>query len=493
VQYPYSRENVEDDYDDEEDEDEEIQDYEGDFTRNSPEPEEEIQEVAEQPIMADTVFEVQSSGLGPEGPQCMSSPLQSPTEEDPHKNPDGHMTMKSDDSGIMMDESTFSMNDTMHSGSDDVSSPEAEEKPLTNGHSSSDHEDQEEVQEVTEKKSEAIDSLVAALTESDDGKVSPVPQITVEMVDSPEQEEEVEQFKLELEEEGTQVVEEVVEASKVEEKKDEASDEKEETEAEKKEETEEPKKEEEEEEESESEEEEEEDDGVEFVKDVDKECLKQFGIRCTDAYAALEILNTKYRLTPAVANVNKPIKRTQLYHTLPRTKASKKQVRAEEKNKAENKPMQRESIITWSSWNISDMVHAVGSQRPSSCWAKPIEQTTEDKDENENIKDLNTSISTKDDEIKKLYQKVLDDEKKKKEQEERLKDEENKAKEPAKPVVEDKIDAVEIAPIEAVAAPKTEEAPKKKKKKGNVFQRMVRSIQKRFGGNQRNRTSTKAA
>ena len=110
------------------------------------------------------------------------------------------------------------------------------------------------------------------------------------------------------------------------------------------------------------------------------------------------------------------------------------------------------------------------------------------------VSDLNSSISTKDDEIKKLFQKVLDDDKKKKEQEERLKDEENKSKEPAKPVVEDKIDAVEEAPIEAVAAPKSEEAPKKKKKKGNVFQRMVRSVQKRFGRNrQNNQTSTKAA
>jgi len=426
------------------------------------------EEVEEERIMADTVFEVQNSGLGPDGPQCMSSPLQSPTDG---TDKSGHMTMKSDDSGIMMDESAFSINDTMNSG-DDVSSPEAEEKPLTNGHSS-DQDDQEEPV-VQQKKSDAIENLVATMMEEDDGKVSPVPQITV---DSPSQEEDMGESKAENE---AVVFEEKLEESKVE-KKDGTEEEKEDKEkTEQREETEESKEErEEDEEEEESEEEPEEDDSVEFVKDVDKECLRELGIRCTDAWAALEILNTRYRLTPATS---KPSKANKMYHTLPRTKASKKK-ELEEQKKKQAEPATRKSIITWSCWNISDMVHPVGSER-ASWWTKVPEPAEDEKDENANIKDLNTSIGTKAEEIDALLAKVLEDEKKKKEQEERLKEEENKAKEP-QPVEEDKVDKVEEAPIEAVAAPKEEEAPKKKKKKGNLWQRMVRSMQKRFG---RNRT-----
>ena len=72
---------------------------------NDDEENENEQEIDEEHIMADTVFDVQTvpvDGLGPDGPQCMSSPLQSPTDAGPDKT--GHLTMKSDDSGIMMGE-----------------------------------------------------------------------------------------------------------------------------------------------------------------------------------------------------------------------------------------------------------------------------------------------------------------------------------------------------------------------------------------------------
>lgn len=95
------------------------------------------------------------------------------------------------------------------------------------------------------------------------------------------------------------------------------------------------------------------------------------------------------------------------------------------------------------------------------------------------VSEIVERITEREKEIEDLLKKVLEEEeKKKKEEEERKKKEEEAAK--AQQEVTDDI-------IECADAPQSESAPpsaEPKKKRGNLFQRMVNALRKRFG-NQR--------
>ncbi|ELU18501.1 hypothetical protein CAPTEDRAFT_188339 [Capitella teleta] len=85
-------------------------------------------------------------------------------------------------------------------------------------------------------------------------------------------------------------------------------------------------------------------------------------------------------------------------------------------------------------------------------------------------------IQEREKEIEELLQKVLEEERQKKEEEEKKKKEEEDAKKAEPEVDEDIIECADAAPAES--APPGEEP---KKKRGNLFQRMVHALRKRFG------------
>ena len=86
-------------------------------------------------------------------------------------------------------------------------------------------------------------------------------------------------------------------------------------------------------------------------------------------------------------------------------------------------------------------------------------------------------INTKEKEIDNLVKEVLKAEEEKKRQE-------RPGKGGLEPVQEEDVIAVDNAPAES--APPGDEEPKKKKR-GNIFTRMVHALRKRFSGNRRSR------
>ena len=89
---------------------------------------------------------------------------------------------------------------------------------------------------------------------------------------------------------------------------------------------------------------------------------------------------------------------------------------------------------------------------------------------------ITDTINRKDDEIAKLLQKVLDEERKKEEEKERQ-----------NPPPEPEIIAIKEEPaLEAIPENESEspvDAEPSKKKKGNIFQRMMRALRKRMSRN----------
>jgi len=160
------------------------------------------------------------------------------------------------------------------------------------------------------------------------------------------------------------------------------------------------------------------------------------GIKCDNVDSALEILKTRYRLSDVTV---------------------------------------KKCIITWSCWNLPDLV----IKRPLSDWRGSPDEVP-DLPENEALKadSMVDHINTKEEEIDKLVKEVL------RAEEDKKRDSGKPGK--LEPVQEEDVIVMENAPA-AESAP-TDGEPKKKKKR-NIFTRMVHALRKRFssGDNRRSR------
>jgi len=153
------------------------------------------------------------------------------------------------------------------------------------------------------------------------------------------------------------------------------------------------------------------------------------GQACNDVDTALQILKTRYRLSTSTL---------------------------------------KKCVITFSKWNLQDIVRAPNEDTP---WWNPKEEEKEE--EKENVTTLTDTINRRDGEIADLLKKILEEDQRKREEEER------RRAPPEPEIVELKEPHLEAIPENDA---ENQDAPTKKKK-GNIFQRMMRALRKRLSGN----------